>query len=307
MIADDMKTNIKFFFQDDIKYLRKHCRHIFNFCWSRSEYLTQAQFYMFIETEVPSVYKDLSVENLRRFTDLCCQQVEQYQEGILLKRPSKAGRHNRWKQPKYTMYETKHAVDPLVNKAYRDKAFYQERFPNLNHLFPNYMRALRDNVTQQITNSIDNQGSSSNRRKISSNISDTQQCSLSSATTNDQHTINNNEKNNSNDSECNQTSSNISLEDNETESKCLENTDNINIEENDIIDKDVNENQIKEKSDKELSLVLNVDVNTCVDDDTNVQSDSSNQAVPSKMTPEELRAYMRRSGDNVSEVLFSGK
>ena len=100
MIADDMKTNIKFFFQDDIKYLRKHCRHIFNFCRSRSEYLTQAQFYMFIETEVPSVYKDLSVENLRRFTDLCCQQVDQYQDGILIKRPYEAGKHNKWKKIK---------------------------------------------------------------------------------------------------------------------------------------------------------------------------------------------------------------
>ena len=287
--------------------MRKHCRHIFNFCRSRSEYLTQAQFYMFIETEVPSVYKDLSVENLRRFTDLCCQQVEQYQEGILLKRPSKAGRHNRWKRPKYTMYETKHAVDPLVNKAYRDKAFYQERFPNLNHLFPNYMRALRDNVTQQITNSIDNQGSSSNRRKISSNISDTQQCSLSSATINDQNRININEKNNSNDSECNQTPSYLLHKDNKTESKCLENTDDINVEDNDIIDIDGSENEIKERSDKEASLVPNVDVDTCVDDDTNVQSYSSNQAEPSKMTPEELRAYMHRSTTNFGEVLFSGK
>ena len=87
MISDDMRTNIKFFFQKDIRYLRKHCRHIFNFCQSRSEYMTQAQFYMFIETEVPSFYKDLSAENLRRFTDLCCQQVEQYQERILIKRP----------------------------------------------------------------------------------------------------------------------------------------------------------------------------------------------------------------------------
>ena len=77
-----------------------------------------------------------------------------------------------------------------------------------------------------------------------------------------------------------------------------------NIEDNDIIDIDVSENEIKEKSGKEASLVSNVDVDTCVDDDTNVQSDSSNQAEPSKMTPEELRAYMHRSGDNFSEVLF---
>ena len=184
---------------------------------------------MFIETEVPSVYNDLSVENLRRFTDLCCQQVEQYQDGILIKRPYKAGKHNRWKQSKYTMYETKHAVDPLVNKSYRDQSFYQQQFPNLNHLFPHYMRALRDNVTQQITYPIDNQGSGSSRENISPDISDTQQCSLSSATMNDQNTINNNEKNNSNDSECDQTPSYLPHKDNKTESKCLENTDDINV------------------------------------------------------------------------------
>ena len=114
-------------------------------------------------------------------------------------------------------------------------------------------------------------------------------------------------KNTSNDSEFDQTSSFLSHKDNKTESKCLENTDDINLEDNDIINKDGSENKIKERSGKEVSLVPNVDVDTCVDDETNVQSDSSNQAEPSKMTPEELRAYMHRSASNAAEVLFSGK
>ena len=95
MIANDMRTNIKIFFQKGIRHLRKHCRHFLNFCQSRSEYMTQAQFYMFLETEVPTFYKDLSVENLRRFTDLCYQQVEQYQDGILIKRTYEAEKHNK--------------------------------------------------------------------------------------------------------------------------------------------------------------------------------------------------------------------
>ena len=242
--------------------------------------MTQAQFYMFIETEVPSVYKDLSVENLQRFIYLCCQQVEQYQDGILIKRPYEAGKHNKWKKSKYKMYETKHAVSQLVNNNYRDQSFYQQRFPNLNHFFPHYMRALRDNVTQQIAYPIDNKGIGSNRENISLEISDTQQCSLSSATINDQNTLNNNEKNNYNDSECNQTPSYLSHKDNKTESKCLENTDDINVEDNTIIVIDGSENEINERSDKEASLVPNFDVDTCVDDDTNVQSDSFNQAEP---------------------------
>ena len=56
MIANDMRTNIKFFFQHEISDLRKYTRHIFNFCRSRSEYLTQAQIYMFLETETPGYH-----------------------------------------------------------------------------------------------------------------------------------------------------------------------------------------------------------------------------------------------------------
>ena len=91
MIANDMRTNINFFFQKDICHFRKKYRHIFNFCCSWSEYMTQAQFNMSLETEVLIIIKYLSVENLQRFTDLCCQQVEQYQDGILIRRPNKAG------------------------------------------------------------------------------------------------------------------------------------------------------------------------------------------------------------------------
>ena len=111
MIADDMRTNIKFFFQHEISDLRKYTRHIFNFCRSRSEYLTQAQIYMFLETETPAIVKELSPENLRRFADLCCQQVERYQDGVLIKRPYKPGKFNKWKNSKYTQYEANHAVD----------------------------------------------------------------------------------------------------------------------------------------------------------------------------------------------------
>ena len=120
MIADDMRTNIKFFFQNEISHLRQYTRHIFNFCRSRSEYLTQAQIYMFLETETPVIVKELSAENLRRFADLCCQQVERYQDGVLIERPYKPGRFNKWKSSKYAQYETKHAVDPKKNNAYKD-------------------------------------------------------------------------------------------------------------------------------------------------------------------------------------------
>ena len=73
MIAGDMRTNIKFFFQNEISHLRQYTWHIFNFCQSQSEYLTQAQIYMLLETETPAIVKELSAENLRRFADLCCQ------------------------------------------------------------------------------------------------------------------------------------------------------------------------------------------------------------------------------------------
>ena len=112
--------------------------------------------YIFLETEVPIIIKGLSVENLLRFTDLCCQQVEQYQDGILVRRPYKAGKHNKWMKSKYPKCKIKHSVNLIVNNAYKDQLFYQQRFPNLNHLFPKYMRALRNNITQQITYCIDN-------------------------------------------------------------------------------------------------------------------------------------------------------
>ena len=52
-------------------------------------------------------------------------------------------------------------------------------------------------------------------------------------------------------------------------------------------------------------MVPNVDVDTCNDDEMNAQSDSSNQAETSKMTPKELRTFMLRSTDNFGKVLHS--
>ena len=85
---------------------------------------------------------------------------------------------------KYPRYKTKHSVDPIVNNAYRDQSFYQQKITNLNHFFPKYMRALRDNNTQQISYHIDNQESTSNREHLSPDDSNTVKCSLPSATIN---------------------------------------------------------------------------------------------------------------------------
>ena len=135
-------------------------------------------------TEVPIILKDLSVENLQRFIDLCCQQVEQYQDGILIRRPYKSGKHNKWMKSKFPKYKTKNSVDPMVSNVYKYQSFYQQQFPNLNHLFPKYMRALRDNITQQMSYCIDNQESTSNREILSPDDSNTVKCSLPSAINN---------------------------------------------------------------------------------------------------------------------------
>ena len=66
-----------------------------------TEYLTQALFNIFLETEVPSIISGLSVENLQRFTNLCCQLVEKYQDGVLMERKYKCGKNNKWKRKKY--------------------------------------------------------------------------------------------------------------------------------------------------------------------------------------------------------------
>ena len=88
--------------------------------------MTQAQCYVFLETEVPMIIKYLSVENLWRFTDLCCQQVKQYQDVILIRRPYKAGKHNKWMKSKFPKYKTKNSVDPMVSK-----------YTNINHSINN--------------------------------------------------------------------------------------------------------------------------------------------------------------------------
>ena len=71
--------------------------------------------------------------------------MEKYQDGVLMERKYKCGKNNKWKRKKYPKYETKHRVDPTVKEVYDDQEFYKHRFPNLDHMFPNYFKALHDN------------------------------------------------------------------------------------------------------------------------------------------------------------------
>ena len=58
-------------------------------------------------------------------------------------------------ESKVSQLRKNHAVNPIVKDAYGDQIFYQQRFPNLNHLFPKYMQALKENTTQQTSFQID--------------------------------------------------------------------------------------------------------------------------------------------------------
>ena len=71
--------------------------------------------------------------------------MEKYQDVVLMERKYKCGKNNKWKRKKYPKYESMHRVDPTVKEAYDYLEFYQHRFPNLDHMFPNYFKALHDN------------------------------------------------------------------------------------------------------------------------------------------------------------------
>ena len=71
--------------------------------------------------------------------------MEKYQDGVLMERKYRCGKNNKWKRKKYPKYETKHREDPTVKEVYDDLEFYKHRFPNLDHMFSNYFKALHDN------------------------------------------------------------------------------------------------------------------------------------------------------------------
>ena len=87
-IADNIRNQINLFFlpQSNIVHVRIYCCAVFNFSRSCQEILTQTQFYVFLETEVPTIIHDFSSKKSKRFMDLCCKVVKINQDGVLVKR-----------------------------------------------------------------------------------------------------------------------------------------------------------------------------------------------------------------------------
>ena len=69
----EIQSQLKMFFpkNSEVVFLRKQCKKIQKFIYSRREYITQSDMHLFLTTEAPIFIELLSEDNLSRFIDLC--------------------------------------------------------------------------------------------------------------------------------------------------------------------------------------------------------------------------------------------
>ena len=145
----EVKSQLGLFFKGkQMSDLKRKCKKMQRFIISRNEYVTQADVFLFLQTELPEFLEKLNQENQTRFIDLCCSICIQYQDCALNLRNRPPGLHSDWNQRYYPKYNKNLGNDPRKGELEEDDRFFTSIYPNLDHEFKNYTRIFEKSKKQ---------------------------------------------------------------------------------------------------------------------------------------------------------------